>query len=190
MPTLADIADLRAGINVRAQREGEGIGVLTMASLSGVHTSGCEDSFLLQAVPEDKLYDPSLHARSLDILIPAKTTPSYLKPILLQDRFSPSRPFNASLIRVRCDLQTTDPWWLFGFLSSSNTIQQILHSSQSATAQLNVSVKTLSTLTLEIPPLHEQQKKGELLRIAHEVRQSARDAADLRYQIASQIAFP
>lgn len=189
MPFLSEIANIQAGLNVRSAEGGVGVPVLTMASLSGVHASGCELSALFQAEHDDGMNEKKYLVQPHDILIPARTTPDYLQPVFLEDRFHESHVFSSSLLRVRPKAAEINPWWLFGYLQSEYGLKQIIQGSQSTTGQLNLNAKALSNIDIPMPSLQEQFSIGELIRLAHIAHRTATEAADLRLKLAQAIAF-
>jgi len=189
MPFLSEIANIQAGLNVRSAEDGVGVPVLTMASLSGVHASGCEPSSLFQAEHDDGMDEKKYRVQPHDILLAARTTPDYLRPIILESGFQEAHLFSASLLRIRLKEPETNPWWLLGYLQSEYGLKQIIQGSQSTTGQLNLNSKALSSIDIPLPSIQEQFRIGELIRLSHTAHRTATAAADLRLKLAQAIAF-
>lgn len=127
--------------------------------------------------------------QALDILIPARTTPDYLNPLLLEESFSTPYVFSSSLLRIRIRTEQVHPWWLLGYLRSPIGLKQILQGSQSTTGQLNLNAKALMRVEVPLPPADEQFRIGGLIRSSHIAHRTAIAAANLRLQLAQAIAF-
>lgn len=118
-----------------------------------------------------------------DVLVSARSTS--LKTAIVPQELDKTI-INATLLGVRC-LPLLEPRLLVAWLNHPEGQAALESVSQSATAQMNITVAGLSKLEVPIPPLDAQKRMVEVLEAADEAYTAAIKAAEDRKRLARQI---
>jgi len=181
---LRDIAHIYVGLPTKAsdtRKVGRLGNVLTVRSLIGT------------AIDANELAVVDLNGRDVgkyrvatgDVLLSARSTS--LKTALVPrelDRIV----VNATLLGVRC-LAHLEPRLLIAWLNHPAGQAALESVSQSATAQMNITVAGLSKLEVPVPSRDVQKRVVKLLEAADEAYAAAIQAAEDRRRLASQIVI-
>lgn len=151
----------------------------------------------MSAIDGDRL--DLTHAEMVWVEEPRQAEPYLIRPgdVLLTSRSTALRScivpadatgfaINSTLICVRTE--EIDPRLLAAYLRHPQGQAELLKSSASSTAQMNITIKSVSELTVPLPPIAVQRRLGDLLDAAAEQRRAAIDAAEKSYSIALRIA--
>lgn len=178
---LSQVADVQSGLPTQPDG-GEPIPILTVKALG--------ESGRLEGQPD--LLVPSLSTRANyllapdDLLVAARST-SLRSAIAGMEH--EGTPFNATLLRIRCQPDRLNPEFFFAWLSHPQGKEAVYSMSRSSTHQMSLTASALQELMVPIPPIAEQRRLAELLSAARQAYDSAVAAATTRLTLAREIAF-
>jgi len=178
---LSQVADIQAGLPTLPDG-GAPIPILTVKALG--------ESGRLEGPPD--LLVPSLSTRPCyllapaDILVAARSTA--LRSAITENEHE-GIPFNATLLRIRCQPDRLDPEYLLAWLSHPLGKEAVSAMSRSSTHQMSLTASALEHLLVPVPPIAEQRRLAEFLSDARQAHDSALSAASARLALAREIAF-
>lgn len=157
---------------------------MNLLTVRSVEDGKVSPSTLVPAVPT---INPSqkYKVNSYDIILPARSTA--IDVAIIPPELDGSY-FNATLIAIRCE-QTMNPRLLRAYFRHRIGQDALEAICQSGTPQKNITVKSLSTLNVPVPPVAEQDNLARLIEIAEIAYGRAVESALNRYAIANEIAI-
>jgi len=181
---LAEIADVYAGVATRTPRRPGGKSTARVLTVRALKDEGI-DAGAVSALECLGRIDERYAARVNDVVVAARSTrlgaalvPPELDGVLI----------NATLIGIRC-LPVFAPRLLLAYLQHPDGEAAIEGLVQTGTAQMNLTVRALSTLTVPVPPLADQQRLVALLTAADEAYATATQAATVRRRLAQAVVI-
>lgn len=179
---LGKIADITIGMAIAGEEAtGPGQPVLTVRCL----TDGRIDpSQITRFCPGNRPVD-QYRLQTGDVLLPARSTS--LKMAIVPPEWD-GAIINATLIRIRCG-DRLDPRLLVAYMSHPSGRAEVEACSQSGTLQLNLTVRSLRSLEIPLPPIEEQARLVELMEAADDAYRSAVDAAQRRHRSANEVVL-
>jgi len=178
---LSQVADMQSGLPTQPDG-GEPIPILTVKALG--------ESGRLEGQPD--LLVPSLSIRPCYLLAPTDILVAARSTSLRSAMAEPDHdglPFNATLLRIRCQPDRLDPEYLFAWLSHPLGKEAVTSMSRSSTHQMSLTASALQELLVPVPAIAEQRRLAEFLSAARKAHDSALSAASARLALAREIAF-
>lgn len=179
---LGDIAHIYVGLPTKesdTQKVGRSGNVLTVRSLTGAD------------IDTNELLIVDFHHRDVekyrvargDVLLSSRSTS--LKTAIVPRELD-GVVINATLLGIRC-LPILEPRLLIAWLNHQGGQSALANVSQSATAQMNITVAGLRKLEVPVSPMNVQKRMVELLEAAEEAYVAAIKAAADRRRLANHI---
>lgn len=193
---LDELAEIQTGLPVRSlvsRQQGGGVLVsaLTPASLKTDAEISPTAQDLIFAVA-DLSPEHRHEVRPGDIYVTAKSTAESMRCAIIADSWNGDQTpcFASSLIRIHVNGDDAVlPRYVHAWLSSPEGKAALYGESQSATNQLNLTATSISNVRVPIPSLSDQRRIVEFLTHAETAHRCATEAANLRLQLAQEIAF-
>ena len=181
---LGDIAHIYTGVPTKesdTQKVGRSGNVLTVRSLTGTDI----DANILSIVDFDGRDVEKYRVTTGDVLLSSRSTS--LKTAIVPEELN-GVVINATLLGIRC-LPTLEPRLLIAWLNHPEGQAALANVSQSATAQMNITIAGLGKLEVPVPPMDVQKRMVELLEVTDEVYAAAIKAAEGRRRLARHIVI-
>lgn len=181
---LGDIAHIYVGLPTKesdTQKVGRSGNVLTVRSLTGADIDTNELSIFDFHNRDVEKYRVAIG----DVLLSSRSTS--LKTAIVPEELD-GVVINATLLGIRC-LPTLEPRLLIAWLNHQEGQAALTNVSQSATAQMNITVAGLSKLEVPVSPMDVQKQMAELLEVADEAYAAAIKAAEDRRRLVHEIVM-
>lgn len=181
---LGDFAHIYVGLPTKesnTQKVGRSGNVLTVRALTGTDI----DANTLSLVKFDGRDVEKYRVAMGDVLLSSRSTS--LKTAIVPEELD-GVVINATLLGIRC-LPTLEPRLLIAWLNHPEGQAALANVSQSATAQMNITIAGLGKLEAPVPPVDVQKRMVELLEATDEVYATAIKAAEDRRRLAHEIVI-
>ncbi|GAB4545322.1 MAG: hypothetical protein Tsb0013_03110 [Phycisphaerales bacterium] len=181
---LGELADLLAGAATKSARPGSRGGLVDVLTVRALRDGRIDPGEVSRARPltsETARY----RVATGDVLVPARST-FFTAAVVTPELHAIM--FNSTLIRIRCN-DRLHPRVLAAYLRHPAGLAAVEAISQSGAVQMNITVRAMRELLIQVPPHAEQERLASMLEAADSAYSAALQSAERRRRLAGDVVM-